>query len=58
MEKERKVVKKLKKGTIRIIVVLSIIAAVIIFAIVFGTVPALAATQFGNFFQSCGLLYR
>lgn len=49
MEKERKVVKKLKKGTIRIIVVLSLIAAVIIFAIVFGTVPALAATQFGNF---------
>ncbi|NCA96565.1 MAG: mechanosensitive ion channel [Bacteroidia bacterium] len=49
MEKEKKVVRKLKKGTVRIIVVLSIIAAVIIFAIVFGVVPDLAATQFGNF---------
>jgi len=49
MENEKKVVKKLKKGTIRMIVVLSIIAAVVIFAIVFGSVPALAATPFGNF---------
>ena len=49
MEKERKVTKPARKGLVRMIVVLSIIAAVFIFAIIFGTVPGLAATPFGVF---------
>ncbi|MDD4154391.1 MAG: mechanosensitive ion channel family protein [Bacilli bacterium] len=49
MEKEKKVAKKMKKGHVRMIIVLSVIAAVFIFAIIFGTVPALATTQFGVF---------
>lgn len=49
MEKERKAVKTMKKGTIRMIIVLAIIAAVVIFAIIYGVVPSLAATPFGVF---------
>lgn len=52
MEKEKKVVKTTKKGLVRMIVVLSIIAAVFIFAIIFGTVPALAVTPFGVFINN------
>jgi small conductance mechanosensitive channel len=53
MEKERKVAKqKMKKGTLRMIIVLSVIAAVIIFAIVFGVVPALSVTPFGVFINN------
>ena len=52
MEKEKKTTRKLKKGTIRMIIVLSIIASVIIFAIIFGVVPALAVTPFGNFINN------
>ena len=53
MEKERKVAKqKMKKGTLRMIIVLSVIAAVIIFAIVFGVVPALSVTTFGVFINN------
>ncbi|MFA5421741.1 MAG: mechanosensitive ion channel domain-containing protein [Bacilli bacterium] len=50
MEKERKVEKKkLRKGMIQMIIVLSVIGAVIIFAIIFGVVPVLAVTPFGVF---------
>lgn len=52
MEKEKKIVKPVKKGLVRMIVVLSVIAAVFIFAIVFGTVPALAVTPFGVFINN------
>lgn len=52
MEKEKKVVKTAKKGLVRMIVVLSVIAAVFIFAIIFGTVPALAVTPFGVFINN------
>ncbi len=50
MEKERKVVKKkMKKGMVRMIVVLSLIGVVITFAVIFGAVPALSTTPFGVF---------
>ncbi len=52
MEKEKKVVKTAKKGLVRMIVVLSVIATVFIFAIIFGTVPALAVTPFGVFINN------
>jgi moderate conductance mechanosensitive channel len=44
--------KKISKGTVRIIIVLSFICAVIAFAVIMGTVPELAATQFGTFINS------
>ena len=52
MEKEKKVVKTTKKGLVRMIVVLSVIAAVFIFAIIFGTVPVLSVTPFGVFINN------
>jgi small conductance mechanosensitive channel len=53
MEKERKVEKKkMKKGIVRMIIVLSAIAAVIIFSVIFGVVPALAVTPFGVFINN------
>lgn len=49
MENEKKVAKKLSKENVRMIVVLSIIAALVIFTAIYGLVPALAATPFGIF---------
>lgn len=50
MERERKNAKeKRKRDMVRMIVVFSIIVAVIAFAIIFGTVPALSVTPFGLF---------
>ncbi len=49
MENEKKTVKKLSKETIRVIVVLSIIAALVVFTAIYGLVPALATTPFGIF---------
>ena len=42
----------MKKGTVRMIIVLSVIAAVIIFSVIFGVVPALSVTPFGVFINN------